>query len=37
MVEKIDDLFEDIGTQVESTNADRVVGGRGPAERQRRG
>ena len=37
MIEKRDDFFEGIDTQVEGTNADRVAGGRGPAERQRRG
>ena len=37
MIENSDDLFEEIDTQLESTIADRGVGGRGLAERQRGG
>jgi hypothetical protein len=37
MIEKRGEFFEGIDTQLESTNADRVVGGRDPAQRQRRG
>jgi hypothetical protein len=37
MIEKGGEFFEAIDTQLESTNAGRVVGGRDPAQRQSRG